>query len=815
MQTQLDLRKEETKTIHSKCDELEAKLQQLRSSALELSMDTLKHFSDDEEDEPLVPLPDDAEIIEGEEDMDQDETAAPSRAEPAAKEATTEAETIEDIPSKAPSPKPQLSMSLEQPPDLDDELDASLKPLGPSIDDGTEGKVDDLQLDISGLGPDGLPVESAHDLSQLTPSDALVGGAMMDESEDPFAETFSHVNHFRYLTVAVSDKGMTAPSQKPSTTAGADRAQAGVTARESHDPVIGASRQVYKGSIRPVSAMHLIANPRDLFSSGKRDLVFVTIIAVLSSFALSTVSTITPSILALSALHAYSRILFPSVTKGRVGFLWAGLAVGGAFPNFAASHEALSTGLQSFVLLSVLSAFTSAIVVVAVYAEWALSRQTTSPAGKVLLFPAIWSSIWCTVPYLSPVGHLLTWSRGATLEAYGWMIPIFGTSSQDWIAAAWAVVLSEVFQTWYMGPVEQDNSYSEDDEIPQIHSNNTPILAGALILLIVPSYFVGNVLPLPVGNVDEATTFGVGCINPTFQRYKHYAPSFKDYLEETKKHQNRAKFLLWPEGAVTFDSDKERDEAFETIRANVSGAYVGVSFEQYVPDPKDKSGHKSLKKTGIAIIGKDSKEPYLTYYKRHLVPIVESYQLRHSSEPPALVNVSIARPKDVPKSAWGDRNVSVTASICLDFAMPLPFSHLETRPGLILAPARTWERSVGLSMWLQAKQRAQELNSMVLWCDGGEGGFSGIAGGGYQTFEQVGPGSWVKDIGIEHPFREAPTLYARWQDSTMLVYWIAILFPALSVANMGQVVSFIRGRRRETQPLLNSNQPQLIDYSSV
>lgn len=120
--------------------------------------------------------------------MDQDETAAPSRAEPAPKEPTTEAETAEDLPSKAPSPKPQLSMSLEQPPDLDDELDASLKPLD---DDGTgEGKVDGgLQLDISGLGPDGLPAESAHDLSQLTPSDALVGGTMMDESGDPFAET--------------------------------------------------------------------------------------------------------------------------------------------------------------------------------------------------------------------------------------------------------------------------------------------------------------------------------------------------------------------------------------------------------------------------------------------------------------------------------------------------------------------------------------------------------------------------------------------------------------------------------------------------
>jgi apolipoprotein N-acyltransferase len=199
---------------------------------------------------------------------------------------------------------------------------------------------------------------------------------------------------------------------------------------------------------------------------------------------------------------------------------------------------------------------------------------------------------------------------------------MFGTSSQNLIAAAWAAVLSEVFQTWYMGPVEQDDD-DDDDEAQHQRSDAhayTPILAGVLLLLIVPSYFVGNVFPLPVGNVDEATTFGVGCINPTVQRYKHNKPTLKDYIDETKKLQNRAKFLLWPEGAVTFDSDADRDAAFENIRANISGAYVGVSFEQYMPDPNDESGRRSLKKNAIAVIGKDNKEPYLTYYKRHLVP---------------------------------------------------------------------------------------------------------------------------------------------------------------------------------------------------
>jgi hypothetical protein len=323
--------------------------------------------------------------------------------------------------------------------------------------------------------------------------------------------------------------------------------------------------------------------------------------------------------LALAALHTYSRVLFPSLTYTRFIFLWLGLAVGGAAPNVSASLEALSTAPQSIILLTVLSSLTSAIVLAAAYGDWLVSRHITSPTGKALLFPAIWTSIWCTVPYINPVGHLLTWTRGDVLDAYRWLVPFVGTSSQDWIAAAWAVVLSEVYQVWYMGTPDDDDQEGHDEGIRRTQSH-TPFLAAFLVLLIVPSYFAHDVLPLPVSNVDEATAFGVGCIMPTFQRYKHYEPTLKDYIDETKKFQNSAKFLLWPEGAVSFDSDKERDAAFEEVRANISGSYVGVSFEQHIPDPNGSTGRKSVKKTGIAVISQTSEEPHLLYYKRHLVP---------------------------------------------------------------------------------------------------------------------------------------------------------------------------------------------------
>jgi len=203
--------------------------------------------------------------------------------------------------------------------------------------------------------------------------------------------------------------------------------------------------------------------------------------------------------------------------------------------------------------------------------------------------------------------------------------------------------------------------------------------------------------------------------------------------------------------------------------------------------------------------------------------VAESYQLSPSSEPPRLENVTISRPRDIPPSRWGpsgSRNISITASICLDFAMPGIFNHFNSRPGLILAPARTWETSVGISMWLQARQRAIELDSTVLWCDGGKGGVSGVAGGGYDTFQQVGPGSWVKNIALGYPFNHSRTLFARWGDMTILIYWIGVLSPAaiqfLMTKGVADGVRLIRSSRNngqgERRPLLENTAP-LIDYS--
>jgi hypothetical protein len=51
------------------------------------------------------------------------------------------------------------------------------------------------------------------------------------------------------------------------------------------------------------------------------------------------------------------------------------------------------------------------------------------------------------------------------------------------------------------------------------------------------------------------------------------------------------------------------------------------------------------------------------------------------------------------------------------------------------------------------------VGTTILWCDGGEGGLSGIIGGGFEEPHQFGEGSWTKTIGLTHPFPEQKTVF--------------------------------------------------------
>ncbi|KAG6333640.1 hypothetical protein ID866_5452 [Astraeus odoratus] len=258
-----------------------------------------------------------------------------------------------------------------------------------------------------------------------------------------------------------------------------------------------------------------------------------------------------------------------------------------------------------------------------------------------------------------------------------------------------------------------------------------------------------------------------------------------------------AKVLLWPESAVVFNSQKERELAFERVRAHSNGAYVGVAFEQYA------EGHEepwagSRTKNGLAIIHRSQQpgEEVIQYYKQQLVPresssteaaialtpgvVTESFSKIPSIDPPKIHRLELKHPRHIPAPEWSSppnftRSIPLTTSICLDLASPTAFRDLASRPALILAPARTWETTVSLAMWEQAKTRAAELDSMVLWCDGGFTGVSGVGGQGIHEIMQVGGGSWTRTIGVPWPFNERKTVYATGGEWFVLIFLAAVM----------------------------------------
>ncbi|ESK98096.1 apolipoprotein n-acyltransferase [Moniliophthora roreri MCA 2997] len=497
-----------------------------------------------------------------------------------------------------------------------------------------------------------------------------------------------------------------------------------------------------------------------------------------SAFASTTIPSFLLLAVHLSILCVYGPILLDrrGQKSAKIARLWVGISISRSISWFAPSIHALDTPAVSVLVLLGQAMATSAITLTVVLLYIHLRTRVPMPAGtQYTLFPALWAGIWCAMAYCSPVGYLTSWTPVVGTESYDWLVPLLGPAVKNWLVAAWAVVGSQALEHWMMEwespeeapliPAHDMGSSGLSKKDTHNHYRGSNAFIFILVALAAPPFLLGGDLPLPVISPDT-TPLSVGCVLPSYRRYKHTNLNLDDYIEETKKLASQADILLWPEGAVSFQGEDERDAAFDKIRSKVPGAHVGVSFEETYPDPHNPTGKSGLKRNGMAIISKADSKPHLIYYKRHLVPIAESYSMRAGEEDPSIYDLELHAPKDMNKTDWSKepphiRHIPLTASICLDFAMPSPFSALESRPALILAPGRTWETTVGRVMWEQAKQRAYELGSTVLWCDGGDGGISGVAGEGVSESIQVGKGSWVRQIGIQYEFDEGRTLYGR------------------------------------------------------
>jgi len=376
----------------------------------------------------------------------------------------------------------------------------------------------------------------------------------------------------------------------------------------------------------------------------------VGISGILSVFSLGPTPGLIPIIFTLSILLIYSRKVFPTQAphKGRHTIvLWVVLTIGSSILRIAPSIHALSQPVLSVLFLLILSGVTSALCIGALFIETRVSSW--HGAVRLLLFPAWWTTVWAATAYLSPLGMLSTWNPVEGTSAYTWMLPVLGPQSLNWVVAAWAVVISETLMSLYMGSGFRDEEDS-DLFIPTTtesrgngHHNNMAIisngdhdvarsnlstrdaimlLAAFLVLLIVPSFFI-NPLPVPLGDVSIATPLIVGCALPTVDEYHVPNFSFSNYLSETKRLDSTANFILWPESAVHFESEADRNYHLDQIREQIHHAFVGVAFDETLVDTENPRG---VKRNGIAIVSNKSDTPHLVYYKRHLVPSTLKHQ---------------------------------------------------------------------------------------------------------------------------------------------------------------------------------------------
>ncbi|EIW86901.1 hypothetical protein CONPUDRAFT_79106 [Coniophora puteana RWD-64-598 SS2] len=515
-------------------------------------------------------------------------------------------------------------------------------------------------------------------------------------------------------------------------------------------------------------------------------IIYPAIEFFLARLALGPTASFVPLIFLIAVINVQSQHIVHRSPLSQLPLSYAAVCLGSAWAHKSALSSATGTSTESFGAAFLLYTVSTLGALAPLYLRLVIvSRAHLSPWAELTIFSTLWATSWTIFSNIWPLGRLLTWSPASGDHPYHYLLSYLGPAGIDWLVAAWASVCSETFTRWLMGSGGDVGEIEVDGEGPpetrdQARPRHLSILTGLLLALAIPSFITFPLALRP--EARDTTPFGVGCVLPHSPTPKVF--TFDDYVAASKQVNAHARVLLWPEGAVTFTSAQDKEEKLERIRSGdgLQGPLYGIAFEEYtMADPSDPNSAR-LKRNGLALVHykMEKGEEVFQYYKRNLVPVAESFQALPSVDPPSIFDYNLSSPHNTPKPDWSPhfphtRPVPITSSICFDFASPSAFTSLESRPALILAPAKTWDTKVGLAMWEQAKTRADELGSMVLWCDGGVNGVSGIGGGGMQEIMQVGGGSWTREIGLQYPFDTERTVYARYgQVGVTIFLWLAV-----------------------------------------
>jgi hypothetical protein len=268
---------------------------------------------------------------------------------------------------------------------------------------------------------------------------------------------------------------------------------------------------------------------------------------------------------------------------------------------------------------------------------------------KGFAFPAAWATWWWFITCESPVGRLGAWSPLSGYEAYIWTRPFVGELAIDWMIASWCEVLAGFVVAQMMGQMNNEEdpptignedsvvspshhveTLPANDETPLLHfsrdnegqatqepqrrvikpSSQITLMGLIIVAAAMPLTFL-DTLPPPLHG-DNRKDIGVACVLPLPD--DHHSP-FDKFLTETKMIAGKAQIALWPEGAVAFDSEADRNTKLEMVQntSSLNGIWIGVGFTE--PALGDDSGKR---RNGLAVVSRDG--VVLEYYKRHLVP---------------------------------------------------------------------------------------------------------------------------------------------------------------------------------------------------
>lgn len=349
--------------------------------------------------------------------------------------------------------------------------------------------------------------------------------------------------------------------------------------------------------------------------------IYLVLTFILGIFALQVTPSFFPLVLLLAILRLFVIVVINRRNTGfKLSVITICLASATTLANIRTSLDAIPELHTSAAIFSLfmLTLVTSILIIAAILLDMSLRSSSHRRWSQLILFPTVWSTVLLIAAAISPLGYLATWSPLIGVGGYGWLRPILGPPGIDWVVGAWAVVLSELMAAWIMASSDQDegssliSTRSEDDMDRPEKTDRNPWLLCTVVLLCfgtAPSYFQRKT-PIPV-NSESTAPLPVACVLP-YTGNKTRRPSFDEFLQESTTLTSLAKVVLWPEGAVFFDSDRVKDEMVEKVALSAGGSVVGVSFV-------DRDGRESDKlRNGFMLVDKDGIK--FEYFKRHLVP---------------------------------------------------------------------------------------------------------------------------------------------------------------------------------------------------